>query len=293
MQQIRYFVALARTLSFTRAAEECNVTQPALTRAVQALEAELGGELIRRERQNSHLTELGKRMLPLLQRCYDSALNAKELARSIGSEDVAPLSVGISNSVGIDRFLPSMSEVFRSFSGLQLRILRGGKDQIVAYLKDGEADIAIAGPLQDEWERLDHWDLFGEGFELIVPSDHPLARDNMVMADKIKGAAVFYQEGCESQEGVFRELSARGASPSVAHNAATPHDVLALVEARLGLALLPASAPVSEKLRRLPVQDLEMKHSVSAYAVAGRQRSPAAAAFLSLVRSSDYSAPRP
>ena len=49
MQQIRYFLTLARTLSFTRAAEECNVSQSAMTRAIQTLEAELGGELIRRE----------------------------------------------------------------------------------------------------------------------------------------------------------------------------------------------------------------------------------------------------
>jgi DNA-binding transcriptional LysR family regulator len=48
MQQVRYFLALARELNFTRAAEACNVTQPALTRAIQALEAELGGRLFHR-----------------------------------------------------------------------------------------------------------------------------------------------------------------------------------------------------------------------------------------------------
>ncbi len=67
MQQIRYFLMLSKTLNFTRAAEACNVSQPALTRAMQLLEAELGGDLIRRERGNSHLTALGQRMLPLLQ----------------------------------------------------------------------------------------------------------------------------------------------------------------------------------------------------------------------------------
>ena len=76
MQQIRYFIKLAQTLNFTRAAEECNVTQPALTRAIRALEGELGGDLIRREMRNSHLTELGRRMLPLLQQCYDAANSA-------------------------------------------------------------------------------------------------------------------------------------------------------------------------------------------------------------------------
>ena len=82
MQQIRYFLTLAQTLNFTRAAEECHVTQPALTRAIQALEAELGGDLIRRERRHSHLTELGRRMLPLMQQCYDAATSAQSLARA-------------------------------------------------------------------------------------------------------------------------------------------------------------------------------------------------------------------
>jgi DNA-binding transcriptional LysR family regulator len=67
MQQVRYFLALARTLNFTRAAEAANVSQPALTRAIQQLEHELGGPLFHRERANTHLSELGKMMLPYLE----------------------------------------------------------------------------------------------------------------------------------------------------------------------------------------------------------------------------------
>ena len=54
------------TLNFTRAAEKCNVSQPALTRAIQQLEHELGGPLFHRERGNTHLSELGRMMLPYL-----------------------------------------------------------------------------------------------------------------------------------------------------------------------------------------------------------------------------------
>ena len=66
MHQVRYFLAVARVLNFTRAADECNVTQPSLTRAIKQLEAELGGDLFRRERPAAQLTELGQRMHPLL-----------------------------------------------------------------------------------------------------------------------------------------------------------------------------------------------------------------------------------
>ena len=62
MHQVRYFLAVVRALNFSRAAEECNVTQPSLTRAIRQLEDELGGDLFRRERPHAQLTELGQRM---------------------------------------------------------------------------------------------------------------------------------------------------------------------------------------------------------------------------------------
>src|SRR6516225_3746615 len=67
LYQIRYYLALCDTLNFARAAERCNVSQPSLSRAVKALEHELGGLLIRREHRRTHLTELGRTLRPMLQ----------------------------------------------------------------------------------------------------------------------------------------------------------------------------------------------------------------------------------
>src|SRR5919206_1655023 len=122
MQQVRYFLAVSRTLNFTRAAEECNVTQPALTRAIKQLEEELGGELIRREGRNSHLSDLGNRMQPLLQQCYDSALGAKQLAAKLKKGEVASLSVAVSWTLDVELLMGAFGEVRRSFPGLQLKI---------------------------------------------------------------------------------------------------------------------------------------------------------------------------
>ncbi len=69
--QIHYFLALARTLNFTRAAEACNVTQHALTKSIQRLEEELGGPSLLRERALTQLTPLGRAMLPLLEQARD------------------------------------------------------------------------------------------------------------------------------------------------------------------------------------------------------------------------------
>ena len=288
MHQIRYFLALARSLNFTRAAEECNVTQPALTRAIQALEAELGGELLRRERQQSHLTELGKRMLPLLERCFESAMSARELARSVTSQDAAPLSVAISHSTNLEIFMPAISELFRAYPGVQLKLLRGNGSEIVAVLKGGTADLAIGGPLPEGWERLDSWALFAEGFDLAVPRGHELARANEIGAERLAGQKILFQAGCESREDVMRRLGLSDLVQAAAHQAVTQHDVIALVEADLGIAIMPASAPQSPKIRRLPLRETGLRRRVSIYAGAGRRRSARTSSFLNLIRSADW-----
>ena len=91
MHQVRYFLAVARVFNFTRAADECNVTQPSLTRAIKQLEAELGGDLFRRERPAAQLTELGQRMHPLLRQCYEAATGAREVEHTRHCEKVANL----------------------------------------------------------------------------------------------------------------------------------------------------------------------------------------------------------
>src|ERR1700744_6235080 len=98
MHQVRYFLAVAHTLNFTRAADECNVTQPSLTRAIKQLEAELGGDLFRRERP-PQLTELGQRMHPLLKQCYEAAVGARSLASSFKSGEIGALRVALTHSV--------------------------------------------------------------------------------------------------------------------------------------------------------------------------------------------------
>jgi hypothetical protein len=63
MNQIRYFLKAGETLNFTRAAEQCGVSVPSLSRGIRLLEEELGGQLFRRERHLTHLTDLGRLML--------------------------------------------------------------------------------------------------------------------------------------------------------------------------------------------------------------------------------------
>src|SRR5882762_5668299 len=165
MHQVRYFLAVARVFNFTRAADECNVTQPSLTRAIKQLEAEMGGDLFRRERPAAQLTELGQRMLPLLQQCYDAASGARMLASSFKSGEIGALRIALTHSVDLSLLIPHLNEIKRQFNRLEFKFLRGSSQQVGEFLKKGEAELGIAAELDSEWDRLDTWPLFTENFD--------------------------------------------------------------------------------------------------------------------------------
>ena len=95
MQHARYFVSLANHLNFTKASEQCDVSQPSLTRAIQSLEAELGGPLFRRERANTHLTELGQLIRPYLTAVVENATAARAEETAARTRRVVILMISI------------------------------------------------------------------------------------------------------------------------------------------------------------------------------------------------------
>jgi DNA-binding transcriptional LysR family regulator len=288
MHQVRYFLAVSRTLNFTRAAEECNVSQPALTRAIQQLEQELAGKLLRREGKLSHLTDLGQRMLPLMRNCYESALAAKSLATSIRKGAAASLALAVSPTVELGLLAPCLAEVDRAFPGLRLHVVRGAPAELAEHLKKGHVELAVAGPLGQEWERLDAWPLFTEPLLLATRKDHVLAGRNALAPEQLAKEAMLVNAACESAASLADLLQAKGIGWSGGHQVGSQADLMCLIEAGLGLGFLPQSALRNRELRTVPVDGLDLSRQVVLYGVAGRQRSPAADAFLKLARSRDW-----
>ena len=290
MHQVRYFLAVARLLNFTRAAGECNVAQPSLTRAIKQLEGEFGGELFRRERNLTHLTEFGRRMTPFLQQCYDSAAAAKNLASSLKRGAFAPLALAISRSVSLSLIVSHLAELSRAFDGLELSLLRGAPDDIAEHLKKGEADIALAGPLGDFWDRLESWPLFTERVHVAVSKTHRFAGRNAIEPKDFDGERLIIGTYYEVTEDFTNFLETRQVHPRVSHKLVSEQDYLVLLEANLGAGLMPESTARSSRLACVPFSGLDLTRTVFVYAVAGRQRSPAVSTFLKLLRASDWPA---
>lgn len=290
MQQVRYFLAVARTLNFTRAAEACNVTQPALTRAIKQLEGEFGGELIRREGRLSHLTDLGTRMLPLLTQCYDSALNAKSLAAKVKSGDIASIVVGITPTFDVPLLIPCLAELERAFPGVQLVIRRGSSDEVGEWLKSGDIELAFGSAVATSWDRLDCWPLFAEDFDVVVASDHYLAsiNDKDELANQLRLQRLVIHSQQEPGDFPAGTIEATGISPENVHSVSCNQDLEALLIAKFGVAILPASICRASGLRHISCNWLGTRRTVAIYSVAGRIRSREASVLFNLVRATDW-----
>jgi DNA-binding transcriptional LysR family regulator len=289
MHQVRYFLAVADELNFTRAAEKCNVAQPSLTRAIRQLEAELGGDLFRRERPHAQLTALGERMHPLLKQCYDSALGARSLASSIKSGEVASLKLALSRTIDLALVIPHLIELQKAFAGLELKFLRGTAPEVAELLKQGQAELAIAADMGDAWERLDRWPLFTEDFLLTVSGRHSLAGRASVGFDDLRDEKLLLRTYCENGEQLLEMCRNGRLDVDHGHELASERDLITLLEANLGVAVVPRSATTSTALARAPVEGLDLRRTVYVYGVAGRQRTPAAATILKMLRGADWS----
>src|SRR6266487_2742508 len=123
MHQVRYFLAVADELNFTRAATKCNVSQPSLTRAIKLLEGELGGPLFHRERANTHLSELGRTVQPHLAQIYEEQQAAKQLARDFTKLRRTTLKLGVMCTVAPTQLIELVSSIQSRHPGVELAIV--------------------------------------------------------------------------------------------------------------------------------------------------------------------------
>ena len=288
MHQVRYFLAVARLLNFTRAADDCNVTQPSLTRAIKQLEAELGGDLFRRERPAAQLTELGQRMHPLLKQCYVAASGARALASSFKSGEVGALRIALTHSIDLSLLIPHLDQIKRQFNRLEFRFLRGDAREVGEYLKKGEAELGIAAEIGEDWDRLDTWPLFTENFQLVVNKRHPLAGHQTVDVGDLRTEQLLSRNYCENSERVNASLREHGLDVERSHAISSERDLIELLEADIGIAVVPDSSTIPPTLKRAAVEGLDARRTVHLYGVAGRERTAVASAVMRMLRGADW-----
>jgi DNA-binding transcriptional LysR family regulator len=286
LHQVRYFLSVSRSLNFTRAAEQCNVTQPALTKAIQKLEQELGGELIHRERQLTQLTDLGKLVLPMLQNMIAAADAARLHAREFQRKEIAPLKIGLTPCVSARLIVRPLFEIARLMPGLQVEIVEESTDRLAYMLLEGDIAAALVGETGTIPDRIDRWRLFEERFLVLISPESPLAAHSEITLDTAAETVWLQRIGCEATkhlaEGVrHRELK-------VGHRGHRESHLQYMVAAGLGAMLIAEHSPRLPSLIARRIAGDPIRREVYLLAVAGRRYSPALDAFVKIARVYDW-----
>lgn len=184
VRQIRYFVAVAETLNFTKAAAVCGVSQPALSRSIHQLEEELGGALVYRQGVRTCLTPLGHALLPAAQRAHAAHLAVREAAHSFLAHNHDRLRLGAAGSCAPQRLLALVAEVTAKAPEIQVEIVQGGGRELEQKLLRSDLDgvVATFDPLTlDKGMRVTP--LYRDRLVIALPPAHRLAAGLLRRAD--------------------------------------------------------------------------------------------------------------
>jgi DNA-binding transcriptional LysR family regulator len=289
--QIGYFLALAKTLNFTRAAEMCNVTQPALTKSIQRLESELGGQLLLRERIHTQLTPLGSAMLPLLQQTFDAAETARLGALRFREQELALLRIGLGAWVEPSVLAPLIREVSRHFPSLQVTVRHGDQAVLNEWLLASEIDVLLTADVEHLTDRANRWGVFADPLVALLPEHHALAAGDSLSVDQLREQVLIGKLGGDADEtGTDVDLrSLLALTVPLRHHGSSDEHVHNLVRAGIGIALSTQRRVVPPGIARRAVRPCHVL-DVFVAAIAGRPVTRVADAFLRLARARDWTA---
>lgn len=284
LHEIRYFLALSHTLNFTRAAEQCNVTQPALTRAIRSLEDKAGGALIHRERGNTHLTELGRLMQPYFAEVLGRMEEARRRAQDFVRLNDTTLRVGLMCTIGPSKLIDLFRAFHHRYKGVQLYLKDGPAGILDEYLTQGDLDVAIYCKPEAPSEALHTLPLYSERFVVAVAPSHRLAVLSQIRLADLEGENYLNRANCEYKD-VLRDLRERQ-GVDIRYMYASERDdwIQCMVLAGLGFTLIPEYAVTVPGLVTRPLVEPEVTRRVNLVTVRGRPHSPAVGAFVHELR---------
>ncbi|MGX1494020.1 DNA-binding transcriptional LysR family regulator [Streptomyces tendae] len=243
-QQLQYFVAVAETRHFTRAADLVHVAQPSLSQQIKALERELGADLFLRARGNITLTDAGEALLPLARRILADADTARHEVQELVQLRGGRVRLGATPSL-CTGLLPDVLRAFHDrYPGIRLLIEEGGSHDLVRELARGALDLALVVlPLPTPSPALTTVELLREDLVVVSSPEAPApggpGRRTVRIADLEGERLVMFRHGYDLRELTVAACRAEGFEPDFAVEGGEMDAVLGFVRAGLGLAVVP------------------------------------------------------
>jgi DNA-binding transcriptional LysR family regulator len=245
LRHMRYFVAVAETRHFTRAAQALGIGQPPLSQQIQALERELGAALFARRPRAVALTPAGEALYEDARRILRDVERAAERVRRVARGEAGRLRLGMINSAPFHPLIPRVIREFRrAYPQVALSLDEGPTPQLAAAVRDGELDVAFVRPLLGAEPGVASEVVADEDMVVALPSGHPLARRATVplLALSIEPFVLFPRSiGAGLHDSIVSACRSAGFSPRIVQETSQVTSIVNLVAAGLGVSIVPAS----------------------------------------------------
>ena len=289
--QIRYFLALADTLNFTRAAERCYVSQPALTQAIKRLEGELGGDLIKRDGRFTELTDLGKSLRKDFEEINRIRLLVKKTSKEIVSGEVAELNIGVMCTIGPQLLAGMLNSFQMNYPMLSVVIHDVTPSSINDLLLTGGLDAVFCAQHGDSHThpRLRYLSLFKEPMVVAFPLGHAFTQyDEVALTDIIKQPYI-ERLHCEFRQETHNFSIQQGLELDVVFRSEREDWIQSLVFDGGGVSMIPLYSLLDSKLNYRPIVEPSLSRKVELAITNNAVASPALERLIQSASSYDWS----
>jgi len=235
LAQLKYFLAVVETGSFTRAAQQCYVTQPSLSAGVKKLETLVGRDLFVRSNRRVFLTDAGSRFLPKARAIvheYNQALEAVAEAES------RILRLGVLSTIADQRLQYLVQDVRAALPDVAIEITDGSEQELLNRLEDRSIDYALTIDRADG--RYEHFPLAEEAYRFIMAKNHPLASADELHMASLANEHMIVRSRCEMLSETSRQFTDHNIRPRLVFRTGNDARAVSMVAAGLGCTLVPA-----------------------------------------------------
>ena len=287
--QVRYFLAVANTLNFTRAAEQCYVSQPALTQAIKRLETELGGELIHRDGRDTELTDLGKSLRGYFEQIDRTRHMVRSTAKAVTDGEISELNIGVMCTIG-PSVISGLLDTFQMNHPMVSIILHDVvSESIPDLLLSGALDGAFFARHEAPHPKLHHVELFKEDMEITFPLGHRFSKSKEVPLREIANECYVERLHCEFREEFRAFFKERGLDLNVVIRCEREDWIQSLVRKGMGVSLFPRYSISQYGLEHRPMIDPPLSRIVEFVLVGDSKVKPALNLFMEQTKQFDWS----
>lgn len=287
LYHLNTFLAVARSTSFTRAAEDLHLTQPTVSSGVSELEQSLGVKLFNRTGRSISLTMEGRLLVSYAEQIQDLATEAQDRIHHREVEPGESFRFGAIDAAVI-YLLPEILEVYHArFSQVNISVQVDASRFLVEEILNGRSEFGVIS-LPFSHPKIETLALHEDAMPLVVGSGHLLAKRKRIRLEEvIQETLILFHKGSVSRKLVDEHLAEAGLTPGRVMEMSSPEAMRKLVESGVGVSFLPwqtVRESVEEgTLKVLRVVGMDLSRQIGLAWRKGRYFSPAIQAFLDLV----------